>query len=331
VISKISSFTNVPKDMVVSSLNVSWKYKVVQSLREQNMDGKVLEKLGCLEQYSKIDFSKWDNLYHLHDKVGTFTKVKLAFVRKYVVNIDNYVSLLEALNHAALLAHIDLQIEFVNAEDEGLIDNLMTCDAIIIPGGFGPRGTEGMVSSCRYARENGVPFLGICLGFQISVIEVARSLLKLPRANSTEMDQQTPDPVIDQLSKQYASIRGLTTDFSLTKEGIRLGAMALTLKEGSRLAQIYKTTDISERFRNRYVLNPKYVEAMEEVGARFTAFSHFQDVPTGESLEFPDHPFYVSVQFHPEFKSKIFSPHPLISTFLQVAANKKREAESKKG
>lgn len=323
VIAKIASFTNVGKDMIVASQNVDWKYRVVQSLFDQRVDEKVLEKLGCLEQFRTIDFSRWANLFSLHDRSTEFPRLNLAFVRKYIVNVDNYVSLLEAINHAALLAHIDLRINFVSAEDEHLEQRLAENDAVLIPGGFGPRGTEGMIAACRYARERDVPFLGICLGFQIAVIEVARTLLKLPKANSTEMDRETDAPVIDQLSKQYEHMRGLKEDFSLSREGIRLGAIPLRLDEGSRLAQIYGATEVSERFRNRYVFNGKYRAAMEEAGARFTAQSNLADTPTAESLEFPGKSFYVAVQFHPEFKSKLFQPHPLISAFLQSALAKK--------
>lgn len=326
VIAKISSFTNVPKDMIIGSQNVDWKYRVVQSLFDQQFDLKVLQNLNCDKEYQNIDFSNWQNIYALHDALDTFPKLNLAFVRKYIVNVDNYVSLLEALNHAALLSHINLKINFVNAEDEKLEAHLAQNDAIIIPGGFGPRGTEGMIATCRYAREKDVPFLGICLGFQISVIEVARTLLGLARANSTEMDRDTNAPVIDQLSKQYEHVRALKEDFSLSKEGIRLGAIPLTLTENSKLASIYNTKEIVERFRNRYVFNPSYKAEMEKAGIKFTAFSHLSGTENVESLEVPDRTFYVSVQYHPEFKSKIFQPHPLISAFLNAAIKKKSKS-----
>ena len=323
IIAKIASFTNVAKNMIIKSPNVDWKYKIVDCLRSQNMDGKVLEKLGCLEKYKEIDFTKWTNLYALYDNRESFPLLHLAFVRKYVVNVDNYVSLLESLNHAALLAHINLKIHFMNAEDINLIDELKACDAVILPGGFGPRGTEGMINTCRYARETDTPFLGICLGFQVSVIEVARSLMNLKDANSSEMNPETQNGVIIAFDKQY-KVMDQDVDFKISKTGIRLGAMKMKLVDNSVLRKVYGSEEISERFRNRYVVASQYENEIQKHGVLFSARSFLKGVTTVEALEIPSHSFYVSVQFHPEFKSKIFKPHPLITEFLTQAIKKKQ-------
>lgn len=329
IIAKIASFTNVPKDMIISSPNVEWKYKIVEWLRWENMDGKILEKFECFEQYRNINFNQWKNLYKLHDTVDTFPLLRLAFVRKYIVNTDNYVSLLEALNHAALLSKINLKIVYINADDENLISQLKECDAIIIPGGFGPRGTEGMINACQYARENNVPFLGICLGFQIACIEIARNVLGLKDANSIELNPDTKDPVITDLKTQYKFDSTFDNlDLNICKNGIRLGGIPIKIIPNTRLHAVYHETEIRERFRNRFVFNSQYLESIQKKGVIFSAFTNFKNHQTAEALEVPGKAFFIAVQYHPEFKAQIFNPHPLLTNFLEKSIEKKNKQQT---
>jgi CTP synthase len=243
--------------------------------------------------------------------------VNIGIVGKYVHLVESYKSLNEALIHGGtdndcrvLLKHIDSE---VLETDDNWKDTLSDVDGILIPGGFGRRGTEGKIMAVQYARESGLPLFGICLGMQLMVAEFARNVVGLERANSSEFDADTPHPVIHLMPDQ----RGIT-DKGAT---MRLGAYDCDLHEGSRAAKIYGQKRISERHRHRYEFNNDYREQLEAKGLRLSGMS--PDGRLVEMVEFPDHPYFVACQFHPEFKSRPMAPHPLFSRFIKASLERK--------
>jgi CTP synthase len=244
--------------------------------------------------------------------------VKIGVVGKYVHLKDSYKSLHEALIHGGLANDVAVQLEYIDSEqiERGSATTLLSgLDAILVPGGFGDRGVEGKIAAIRYARENGVPFFGICLGMQLAVIEFARHVTNLKGANSTEFEKDPPHPVIDLMPDQ----RGVKD-----KGGtMRLGAYPCTLAQGSRAAQIYGQTEISERHRHRFEFNNDYREPLTRAGLALSGTS--PDNRLVEIVELPDHPYFVACQFHPEFKSRPMTAHPLFSSFVQAACRRRDE------
>jgi CTP synthase len=244
-------------------------------------------------------------------------KVRIAVVGKYMALRDAYKSVFEALRHAA--AGLDLELTIIPVESEELVEGpglerLEGADGILVPGGFGYRGIEGKIEAVRFARERGVPFLGICLGMQCAVIETARSVAGLERAHSTEFDPSTPHPVISIMPDQEG-----VTDKGGT---MRLGAWPCSLAEGTRASRIYGASSISERHRHRYELNNEYRTALSAAGLVFSGTS--PDGRLVEVVERPDHPWFVACQFHPEFRSRPLSPHPLFASFVAAASEASR-------
>ncbi|WP_298064319.1 CTP synthase [uncultured Rikenella sp.] len=308
---KVALFCNVEQDAVVASLDVPTIYEVPLMMLEQNLDTVALRKLG-LDTERPIDLEKWRDFVDRvkHPDQG---EVRIALVGKYTELPDAYKSISEAFVHAGATNHVKVKLQYVNAEkitDGNAGTILGDMSGILVAPGFGHRGLEGKITAVKYARENQVPFLGICLGMQCSVIEYARNVLGLTEANSTETGA-TPEPVIDLMEEQ----KGITE-----KGGtMRLGAYPCRLMEGSHAWQAYGKTEISERHRHRYEFNNKYKDALEAAGMIATGIN--PETNLVEVVEVQGHPWFVGVQYHPEYKSTVIHPHPLFVDFVKAAIN----------
>ena len=308
---KVALFCNVEPDAVVASLDVPTIYEVPLMMLDQKLDIVALRKLG-LDTERPIDLEKWRDFV---DRVKHPDKgeVKIALVGKYTELPDAYKSISEAFVHAGATNHVKVRLQYVNSEKitEGNVAAVLgEMSGILVAPGFGHRGLEGKIVAVRYARENLVPFLGICLGMQCSVIEFARNVLGLAEANSTETGA-TPDQVIDLMEEQ----KGITE-----KGGtMRLGAYPCTLAEGSHAYRAYGKANISERHRHRYEFNNKYKDALEAAGMIATGIN--PDTNLVEVVEVQGHPWFVGVQYHPEYKSTVVKPHPLFVDFVKAAIN----------
>jgi CTP synthase len=294
---------------VIEALDVSSIYLIPEALHKQSVDSLVIKKLN-LKSKKKFDrtwFSKIDSKSNI-DK-----KIKIAVVGKYVNLKDAYKSIEESLNIAAAHLNSEVKIHYINSEDKSLVQKIKDCDAVLVPGGFGNRGVEGKIRAITYARENKIPFLGICLGMQCSIIEAARNLVNLKNANSTEFDANTKFPVIKILAEQEnIKYRGGT---------MRLGNYSAEIKKDSLAYSLYKTDKIEERHRHRYEMNPEFIKKLEKAGLIVSAY-HKRILP--EIVELKNHPFFIGVQFHPEFGSRLMKPHPLFMGFLKAAMNNGR-------
>jgi CTP synthase len=304
---KISSLCDVPPAAVVNAADARNIYELPLVLHEEGLDAVVCAHLG-LE--GDIDLSEWEILV---DRVEHLDReVKIGLIGKYVSLPDAYLSVVESVKHGGFHHGASIDIEWIQAEDvEGLLaaGRLADLDGIVIPGGFGERGTEGKIAAAQFARENGVPCLGLCLGLQMMTVDFARNVCGLERANSTEMDPQTPHPVIDLMDSQR-DVR----DMGGTQ---RLGAYIAELAEGSQVAKAYGTTVVSERHRHRYEFNSKYRSKFEAAGMWCSGVS--PDGRLVEFIELPSHPFWVGTQAHPEFKSRPNRPAPLFRDFVGAA------------
>ncbi len=310
--SKIALFCNVEKDCVIENNNCDILYAVPIMLKEQHLDEVVLRKLGM--KTSKTNLEDWENmLYALRNPVQ---KVKIAVVGKYVELHDSYISVNEALKHGGIKTRTAVDICFVDSETLENNKNpekiLAEFDGILVPGGFGSRGVEGKIIACKYARENNVPYFGICLGMQIAIIEFARNVLELENANSTEINAETPYPVIDILPEQKG-----VTDLGGT---MRLGQYPCLLNKNSKVFKWYCDDIVWERHRHRYEVNNDYRDMLLKGGMIFSGTS--PDNRIIEMVEIPKHPWFVACQFHPEFKSRPNKPHPLFEGFVAAAAEK---------
>ena len=312
--SKLALFCNVNKEFVIEERDVANSiYEVPVELARQEVDLKIL-KLLDLEPRT-LDISKWENMVERvinHEK----SKITIAVVGKYISLRDAYKSIYEALDHAGISNDSKIKILMVEAEEleaaEGH-DLISKADGILVPGGFGDRGIPGKLKAIKYARENNIPFLGICLGMQCAVIEFARNVLGYEDANSTEFDENSNYPVIDlMLSQKHVTAKGGT---------MRLGAYPCTLTPETNAAEAYgNVSDISERHRHRYEFNNDYREAIESGGLKIVGTS--PDGKLVEMVELTEHPWFVACQFHPEFKSRPLEPHPLFNDFIKAALNK---------
>ena len=314
---KISLFTNVEFRAVVPLPDVPSIYAIPGNLQRHGLDQLVLEKFG-LDQPT-ADLVEWERVLDLQN--ASDGEVVVAMVGKYMDLIDAYKSLNEALEHAGIHNTSRVKIEYIDSEDvetqgTGLLAN---ADAILVPGGFGKRGIEGKIAAVRYARENHIPYLGICLGMQVAVIEYARNVLGLEKANSTEFDAATPDPVVA-LITEWREADGLiqTRDPGSDIGGtMRLGSQPCNLVEGSRARELYGHDVIHERHRHRYEVNDRYVERLQQAGLAVAGRS--ADLALVEMVEIPDHPWFLACQFHPEFTSTPRDGHPLFSGFIEAA------------
>ncbi|MEM1606939.1 MAG: CTP synthase [Candidatus Bathyarchaeia archaeon] len=322
---KIALFGTIPKEAVFCSYNVSTIYKVPLILDEQGMGDYICKRLGLVpKQVNFGEIERWRNFVNALENCKY--SVRIALVGKYTGLIDSYVSMNEAFKHAGASCSTKVIIDFIEAEkfekNPEEINILKEYDGIFVPYGFGPRGTAGKMMAIKYARENNIPFLGICYGFQLAVVEFARNVCGLENANSTEIDETTPHPVIDLMPEQYqATYKGAT---------MRLGAHKIIIKEGTLAHKLYGATEVYERHRHRYEVNPKYVEVLEKHGLIFSGKS--PDGRRMEILELPDKFFFLASQFHGEFKSRPGKPSPEYYGFVKACLErklKKLESEQK--
>jgi len=321
---KIALFCNVPPEAVIPALDASTIYGVPLQYHAEGLDRAVLAAFG-IEAPGTPDLSRWDDIVdRIQNPEG---EVTIGVVGKYTGLLDAYKSLHEALVHGGIANRVKVNIRWIDAElfegpESDIAASLEPCHAILVPGGFGERGSEGKISAVRFARERGVPFFGICLGMQMACIEGARNLLELPDASTTEFGP-TRNPVVGLITEWESSrgkeVRSADGDLGGT---MRLGAYPAKLSGNSRAASIYGTTDISERHRHRYEVNINYREPLEAKGLIFSGMSPDGALP--EIVERPDHPWFVGVQFHPELKSKPFDPHPLFAGFIEAALAQSR-------
>jgi CTP synthase len=310
---KIALFCNVDKECVIENNNCDILYAVPMMLKEQRMDDVVIKKLGI--ECGERDLSDWEHMLEaLRNPKQT---VKIAMVGKYVELHDSYISVNEALKHGGIETRSAIDIDWIDSEtlegDVNLDEILGDVDGILVPGGFGSRGIEGKINACQYARTHGIPYLGICLGMQIAIIEFARHVLGMNDANSAEINPETPYPVIDILPEQKE-----VTDMGGT---MRLGQYPCTLNPESKSYELYGASMIYERHRHRYEVNNDYRNDLLSGGMIFAGTS--PDNHIVEMVEIPKHPWFVACQFHPEFKSRPNKPHPLFRGFVTAAAKHK--------
>ena len=320
---KIALFCNVRKEAVIQALDATSIYAVPLQYHAEGLDAEVLHHFGM--DAPLPDLTRWEDIVdRYYNPEG---EVTIGVVGKYVGLPDAYKSLNEALVHGGMANRVKVRIQWIDAEifeqdDAAIVAQLEPMHAILVPGGFGERGTEGKIASVRFARERGVPFFGICLGMQVACIEAARNTATIPKASSTEFGP-TDEPVVgiitEWMSREGLQQRNASTDLGGT---MRLGAYAAHLVEGSKVAEIYGATQISERHRHRYEVNSAYREKLAEGGLVFSGMSPDGLLP--EIVERPDHPWFVGVQFHPELKSKPFDPHPLFASFVAAAVRQSR-------
>ncbi len=310
---KIALFTNVPEKAVISAYDADDLYKIPAMMHDQGLDGIVARQLGL--DLPKADLSEWDKV--VEAKQNPTAEVNVAMVGKYMDLKDSYISLVEALQHGGIHTRTRVKIHFIEStdiEEEG-IGVLKNMDGIVVPGGFGDRGIEGKIQAVRLARENNIPYLGICLGMQVAVIEAARNMAGLEGAMSTEFEPDTPHPVVG-LITEWQDASGLTeerTEESDMGGTMRLGGQDVTLVEGSLAARSYGATQIVERHRHRYEVNNNYRDQLSAAGLVFSGLSVDDLV---EMVEIEDHPFFLASQFHPEFTSNPRDGHPLFKSYI---------------
>ncbi len=305
---KISLFCNVPENAVISAQDVKNIYTVPLLLEDEGLGGLLTRRLKLTPQ--KKDLSGWREVVERMERARRV--LKIAMVGKYVRISDTYLSINEALKHAASVHGCRVEIDWLEAErfeeSKEELERLSVYDGVLVPGGFGQRGTEGKIAAISYARKHSIPFLGLCFGFQLAVVEFARSI-GLKGANSVEVDPKTPHPVIDLLPEQK-KVKELGGT-------MRLGAHEIRISDGSMAFRIYRRKRISERHRHRFEVNPKYIQKLVRGGLRFSGKS--PDRRRMEILELPKHPFFLATQFHPEFKSRPTKPSPVFDSFIKAA------------
>jgi len=308
---KLALFCNVKREAVIQSIDAPSIYDVPILMREERLDEVVLGKLA-LPKDQKLNLSQWSSF--LHRLKNPKSNIKIGLIGKYVELQDSYKSILEAFIHAGVQNEVEVIVDSIHSEyiDATTIEKKIAhLDGVLVAPGFGSRGVEGKIDAIRYARENNIPFLGICLGMQMAVIEFARNVLGLKEANSIEMDDQTPHPVISLMEEQKAVIdKGGT---------MRLGAWKCSIFEGTIASNVYKTSEIMERHRHRYEFNDVYKKQLNDAGMIASGLN--PDTDLVEIIEISNHPWFVGVQYHPEYKSTVVNPHPLFVAF--VAACKK--------
>jgi CTP synthase len=305
---KISLFCNVEGDCVIACPDVENIYELPKTLHDEDLDDRILEKLGIWAAAARLD--PWVDLIDGMSKAKK--KVSIAIVGKYVHLADTYKSLNEALTHGGIANRAKVSLNFIDSETidpENVGASLRDADAILVPGGFGERGVEGKIGAIRWARENGVPFFGICLGMQMAVVEFARNVLGHTDAHSREFNEEAEHMLIELMDEQQNVVdKGGT---------MRLGGWPCTLRDGSTVRKLYGSAEVNERHRHRYEVNPSYFESLEQAGLKISGRS--PDGKLAEMIELNSHPYFVACQFHPEFKSKPLLPHPLFSAFIKAA------------
>ncbi len=309
---KLARFCNVKREAVIQSIDASTIYDVPNMMLEEGLDKVVLNQLQL--ESRNPDLTSWNNFVtKLKNPKGD---VVIGLIGKYVELQDSYKSILEAFIHAGAANEVKVKVvsihsEFLNAEN--VTSKIAHLDGVLVAPGFGERGIEGKIEAVRYVRENKIPFFGICLGMQMAVIEYSRNVLGLHQANSSEMDDKTPFPVIDLMETQK----------QVTEKGgtMRLGSWKCDLLEDSKVAAVYNETSIMERHRHRYEFNNDFKQQIENSGMKATGFN--PDTGLVEIVEIPNHPWFIGVQYHPEYKSTVANPHPLFLSFVRAALNYK--------
>ena len=314
---KLALFCNVREEAVIQSIDASTIYDVPNLMLEEGLDKVVLKKLAL--KSSVPDITQWNNFLTRHKNPKT--EVTIGLIGKYVELQDSYKSILESFIHAGAENEVKVNVESIHSEylnDDNIKLKLSHLDGILVAPGFGERGIEGKITAVKYVRENNMPFFGICLGMQMAVIEFARNVLNLPDADSTEMNPATKNPVIDLMEDQK----------TITDKGgtMRLGSWDCDLKLGSLVRDIYKSEHIKERHRHRYEFNGKYKAAIEAKGMIATGLN--PNTGLVEIIEIPTHPFFIGVQYHPEYKSTVANPHPLFVAFVKAALKFKNGKKS---
>jgi len=312
---KIALFTNVQEKAVISAYDADDLYKIPEMMHEQGLDEIVVQQMRL--DLPPADLTEWQKI--VEAKQNPSSEVNIAMVGKYMGLKDSYISLVEALQHGGIHTRTRVNISFIESHDieQDGTDCLRGMDGIVVPGGFGDRGIEGKIETVRYARENGIPYLGICLGLQVAVIEAARNLAGLEGAMSTEFDKATPHPVVALITEWQTDAGSVEQRDEESELGgtMRLGAQQVSLAEGSLAARSYGATSIEERHRHRYEVNNNYRAKLEDAGMRFSGTSVDDLV---EMLEIPDHPWFLASQFHPEFTSNPRDGHPLFKGFVSA-------------
>lgn len=315
---KIALFCDIDEKSVINAKDEETIYELVMSLQAQDMDDLVLENLN-IEATGEAQLDDWK---HLLDNLSKIDKtIKIGLVGKYVELQDAYLSVAESLRHAGYEVHADIDIHWINSQDvtpQNYKEILSEVDGIVVPGGFGDRGIEGKILTLNYAREEKVPVLGICLGMQLATVEFARNVAGLTGANSSELDEHTPHAIIDLMPDQKDVV-----DLGGT---LRLGSFPCVIKEGTKARELYQTNEVDERHRHRFEFNNAYKQQLEEAGMIFSGTS--PDGRLVEMVELKDHPYYVGVQFHPEFQSRPTRPHPLFSGLIKASLNMDLQEEN---
>lgn len=322
---KIALFTNVDEKAVISLRDVDSIYKIPAILNAQGMERIISERFKLPEQ--EVDLTEWEQV--LYAEANPNGEVRIAMVGKYMDLTEAYKSLIESLKHAGLQNRMTVKIDFIDAQDiekkgVGLLDE---SNAILVPGGFGERGVEGKILAAEYARKNKVPYLGICLGMQVAVIEFARHCANIENAHSSEFCTKTKHHVVGLITEwinKDGSVEQRSKDSDLGGT-MRLGAQPAYLTKDSKLAEIYGSEEINERHRHRYEVNENYVEQLEKSGLKISGRSSQNNLV--ETVEIPDHPWYIAVQFHPEFTSTPRDGHPLFTSFVAAAKEFKLKEE----
>ncbi|WP_375689692.1 CTP synthase [Pseudooceanicola sp. LIPI14-2-Ac024] len=324
---KIALFCNVRPEAVIPAYDLRSIYEAPLAYHEQGLDQAVLDAFQ-ISPAPRPDLSRWQDVYdRIHNTDG---EVNVAIVGKYTQLEDAYKSIKEALTHGGMANRIKVNVEWVDAEvfdHEDAAPHLEGFHAILVPGGFGERGTEGKIKAAQYAREHKIPYLGICLGMQMAVIEAARNLAGVDKAGSEEFDHEAGkkrfEPVVYHLKEWVQGNHAVQRKVDDDKGGtMRLGAYTAVLAEGSKVANVYHATSIEERHRHRYEVDIKYRKKLEDCGVSFSGMSPDGRLP--EIVEIKDHPWFIGVQFHPELKSKPFDPHPLFRDFVRAAKDVSR-------
>ena len=318
---KLSLFCNVRESAVIEARDVDNIYAVPEAYHAAGLDIEVLDAFGIAPE--ALEMERWRLVNErIHNPEGAVT---IAVVGKYTGLKDAYKSLIEALSHGGIANKVKVDLDWIESEvfeREDPAPFLEHVDGILVPGGFGQRGAEGKIRAARFARERHVPYFGICFGMQMAVVEAARNLCGIAEANSTEFGP-TPEPVVglmtEWLKGNELQKRGLSGDLGGT---MRLGAYEAVLQRGSKVADIYGSSEISERHRHRYEVNTAYRDRLEQHGMRFSGMSPDGVLP--EIIEYADHPWFIGVQFHPELKSRPFRPHPLFASFVEAAVVQSR-------
>lgn len=327
---KIAMFCNIPERYVISAPDVETVYEVPINYERDDLSRLILKKLNLKTR--KTDLKKWQDLV---DRVkGVKESIKIGMVGKYFgtgdfVLSDSYISVIEAVKHGAYKNNVKVKIDWINSEafekEPGKIESLSEYDGVIVPGGFGNRGIEGKIKTIQYCRENKIPYFGLCYGMQLAVIEYARNVLGLKDAHTTEIKRNTKNPVIDIMPEQKKNLED--NNYGAT---MRLGAYDAILKKGSVAEKAYKKTNISERHRHRWEVNPSYIQKLEKAGLVFSGKSPNRKLMEIAELPKEVHPFFLATQFHPEFKSTPLKSHPLFSEFIKEAKKRSKRDKTEK-